>query len=484
MISFIWVSVPAGKFLMGSEEQVDIAPFADEAPQHRFELPVFSIARTPVTNAQYKVFVDATGHPRPGHWLQGRIPSGREDHPVTYVDWDDACAFCCWAGVRLPSEAEWEKVARSADGRLWPWGDRAPGPSRCNSANTFGDTTSVYAFPQGASPYGVLDLAGNACEWTSSLYRSYPYCPEDGRETRSSRAQRVVRGGTYNHAERYLRCASRQGFYPTARDVYTGFRVASSSPPASSIPFDWVPIPASGFFMGSHAPEHREHSLHAASPPASRHNQGRPCDFDNELPRHKPYLPAFRLAQTPVTNAQYRMFTDATGHPTPGHWAEGHIPSGLGNHPVTYVDWDQAQAFCAWAGARLPSEAEWEKAARGMQALEFPWGSQLPDQTLANFSQNPKETTTMPVGQHPQGASSFGALDMAGNVWEWVSSLYRPYPYQSDDGREDPHSRELRVLRGGSFYSDSPRYLRCAARSMSYPQRRRDHIGFRVVALS
>lgn len=101
--------------------------------------------------------------------------------------------------------------------------------------------------------------------------------------------------------------------------------------------------------------------------------------------------------------------------------------------------------------------------------------------TLANFGQDPKNGTTTPVGAYESGASSYGVLDMAGNVWEWVSSAYRPYPYSTEDGREESVLSEQRVLRGGSFYSDHSRYLRCATRSMSYPDRRRDHIGFRVV---
>jgi formylglycine-generating enzyme required for sulfatase activity len=91
-----------------------------------------------------------------------------------------------------------------------------------------------------------------------------------------------------------------------------------------------------------------------------------------------------------------------------------------------------------------------------------------------------KTEATTPVDQFPRGASPYGALDLAGNVWEWASSVYRAYPYDANDGREDLDSRAQRVLRGGSFYSPNENFIRCAARSLSYPQRRRDHIGFRV----
>lgn len=102
---------------------------------------------------------------------------------------------------------------------------------------------------------------------------------------------------------------------------------------------------------------------------------------------------------------------------------------------------------------------------------------------FANFGLIDKQGGTTPVGLYPDGVSPYGVLDMAGNVWEWVNSLYRPYPYDPDDGREDPDAVGTRVLRGGSFYSPSANYIRCATRSMSHPRRRRDHIGFRVARL-
>jgi formylglycine-generating enzyme required for sulfatase activity len=313
-------------------------------------------------------------------------------------------------------------------------------------------------------------MAGNVWEWTNSRYRPYPYRADDGRETLTPGGWRVVRGGSYNHDLRQIRCAARDGMAAGVRDVYIGFRVArDSSQQTLPSPLDlaWVTIPAGAFWLGSDA----------AAPVSAV--------LPSELPQHQLDLAEFRIAQTPVTNAAYAEFVGATGHLPPTHWLTGQPPARLANHPVTHVDWYDAQAFCQWAGVRLPTEAEWEKAARG-DALEenavriYPWGNAPPDQTLLNYRRSGKRTTTTPVDRYPCGASPYGVLDLAGNVWEWVSSAYAPYPYIAADGREDLQAPQQRVLRGGSFASPSAAYVRCAMRSLSYPTRRREHIGFRV----
>jgi formylglycine-generating enzyme required for sulfatase activity len=231
------VLIPAGEFLMGSDPQKDQDAYKNEQPQHTPYLPDYYIARTPVTNAQYLAFVQATGYEQPGHWKGGKPPAGKENHPVVYVSWDDAVAYCNWLSevtgrdYRLPSEAEWEKAARGTDGRIYPWGDEPPDEGRCNFGGKVGETMPVGQYsPQGDSPYGCADMAGNVWEWTRSLDRGYPYDPRDGREDLEAGRYglRVLRGGAFYYEARDIRCAYRNWYLSDVRSRGSGFRVLAS----------------------------------------------------------------------------------------------------------------------------------------------------------------------------------------------------------------------------------------------------------------
>jgi formylglycine-generating enzyme required for sulfatase activity len=235
------ILIPAGEFLMGSDPEKGERAYKAEIPQHILYLPDYYLAKTPVTNAQYATFVDATDHERPEYWRGGKPPRGEEDHPIANVTWHDGMAYCNWLAevtgkaYRLPSEAEWEKGARGTDGRIYPWGNEWD-PKRCNSSEGGrGDTTPVGAYPQGASPYGLLDMAGNAWEWCHSLHKSYPYNPQDGREDPEASGARVLRGGAFYDAERYVRCACRLRANPLKGENYYGFRICVAPGFASGI---------------------------------------------------------------------------------------------------------------------------------------------------------------------------------------------------------------------------------------------------------
>jgi formylglycine-generating enzyme required for sulfatase activity len=166
----------------------------------------------------------------------------------------------------------------------------------------------------------------------------------------------------------------------------------------------------------------------------------------DERPPARVRVEAFWIDHVEVTNARYDACVQAGACTLPAGPAFGDATKA--DHPVTIVSWAQAAAYCRWAGKRLPTEAEWEKAARGDDGRRYPWGSGFePERLNAGYTAG-----TAAVGSHPGGVSTHGVLDMAGNVWEWTASLYRPYPYDPGDGREDPAARGARVNRGGSWY--------------------------------
>jgi formylglycine-generating enzyme required for sulfatase activity len=200
----------------------------------------------------------------------------------------------------------------------------------------------------------------------------------------------------------------------------------------------------------------------------------------------KKYLPPFEISKYPITNMEYKRFVDATDYPQPEGWKDGFYPPGKGNHPVVYVSWFDAMAYCRWLSQvskaknkyRLPTEFEWEKAARGTDGREFPWGKTF-DKEKCNSSDSGIGGTS-PVGIFHNGVSPYGIFDAAGNVWEWTDSSYDFWdrikwkiPILKKDS--------VRVVRGGSWYYDVEYYFRCAFRDDDRPGIRIDVLGFRVV---
>ncbi|WKZ32279.1 MAG: formylglycine-generating enzyme family protein [Thermodesulfobacteriota bacterium] len=221
------VLVPAGEFTMGSDDW-----WPKSQPEHKVRLDSFYIDRYEVTNKRFKRFVDATGRSHPDHWKDGRIPDGKEDHPVVYVSWADADAFCKWEGKRLPTEQEWEKAARGTDGRTFPWGDKFDR----NKGNTpqYGneDTLPVGSFEDGKSPYGVYDMAGNAFEWTDSWFKPHPGNTHE--DENYGEIYKVLKGGSWYDCT-YYKCGisapvfNRIFFHTLTRNNNFGFRCAKDA---------------------------------------------------------------------------------------------------------------------------------------------------------------------------------------------------------------------------------------------------------------
>ncbi len=225
------VCVPAGDFLMGSTD-ADGNAYGDEMPQHTVYLDAYWIDQTEVTNAQYAQCVAAGVCRRPDSersWTRSSYYGSSQyaDFPVIEVSWDDAVDYCTWAGRQLPSEAQWEKAARGTDGRIYPWGNQAPNTNLLNYFNNLGDTTAVGSYPDGASPYGALDMAGNVWEWTADWYDSDYYSSRTTWRNPagpSSGDNRVLRGGSWNDSARAGRAALRGRVTPGSRASNLGFR--------------------------------------------------------------------------------------------------------------------------------------------------------------------------------------------------------------------------------------------------------------------
>jgi formylglycine-generating enzyme required for sulfatase activity len=204
--------------------------------------------------------------------------------------------------------------------------------------------------------------------------------------------------------------------------------------------------------------------------------------LEDERPRHKVWLDAYAMDRHEVTTGQYARFLAATGRKPPWLW-ETVNPDLHGDRPVIGVDWEDADAYCRWAGKRLPTEAEWEKAARGTDGRNFPWGNQPPTAELANHALGARfsySQALMPVGHYEKGRSPYGLDDMAGNVWEWVQDWYDGSYYEQSPERNPtgPEQGQLKVLRGGSW-SELPKYLLTYGRFKLPPGTRNSYTGFR-----
>jgi formylglycine-generating enzyme required for sulfatase activity len=499
----VMIFVPAGQFEMGSS----VEGAFDTMPAHTVYLDDFWIDKTEVTNEMFARFVENTGYVTDAEkegssndfrttnvefiwekvegmaWDHPDGPdsniSGKEDHPIVHVSWNDASAYCTWAGRRLPTEAEWEKAASwndvSGEKYAYPWGD-AFDQARLNFCDqncgyTFADTSlndgyaetsPVGSFPDGASPYGVLDMSGNVFEWVADWYSPdyYKNSPSSNPLGSGVGQTRVMRGGAWAINSYYLSSTRRWEWNPSFQHRALGFRCAlGTSPHIASLSGEMIDprgvimsfVPAGEFTMGS--------------------DESKLLNDIDEKPTHKVYLDAFYMDKYEVTNKLYKACVDAGACQPPLDFNSFTRPFYYGNsqfdkYPVLYVDWIMAKTYCKWRGGQLPTEAQWEKAARGTDARTHPWGEGIScDQ--ANYW--PKDDAcigdTTEVGTYESNVSPYGVYDMAGNVMEWVADWYSPTYYWDSPASNPlgPASGEERVFRGGSWMS-SDHDVRSASR--------------------
>jgi formylglycine-generating enzyme required for sulfatase activity len=537
------VYVPAGEFRMGSTEAEIEAMSSQceqglvdetycerqfyeyESPKHAVTLAGFWMDRTEVTNAQYALCVK-DGICKESHLVNDPIYN-QDDYPVAGLPWQDAADYCAWAGGRLPTEAEWEYAARGDEGHTYPWGNTFG----CAGGN-FGDdltqcddgyayTAPVGSFPAGASWCGAQDLAGNVWEWVSDHFGDYSSTAQTNPTGPTAEDRNILRGGSWGYGQAGVRAAYRYPVPPSADYLGVGFRcvvpLASPTttpmppidiPEPTSIPLDgsldniWV-RPADGMAMAYVPGGTFQMGSTDAEVDAALAQCRQVYDYCNlsfyglESPQHTVTLDSFWIDQNEVTNIQYHQCVEAGVCQVSTTCDQGE-PSfedmSKADHPVGCVSWNDAQAYCEWAGARLPTEAEWEYAARGPQGNIYPWGNTFDGNRLnycdakcehpwADRAIDDGYAESAPVGNYPDGASWCGPRDLAGNVAEWVADWLGDYSPEPQTNPTGPETGSEKVIRGNSWRFFRERF-RMAARAKIAPTNRYDKVGFRCAISS
>ncbi len=471
------VLVPAGCFRMGSE-----VGEADQQPVHEvcFEEP-FWLDRTEVTNGQFAAF---NGQAENASYFPG------DDRPREQITWIEAAAFCESRGARLPTEAEWEYAARGPDGWLYPWGNRVDATHALGFHNALGRTVPVGSIPYEPSWVGAVDLIGNVWEWVADWYGVYPQGPAVNPGGPVSGEYRVLRGGSWYRSPYadIFRATDRTRYAPQNRDGDFGFRcarsIAADAPPItpaepvpSPIPFDpeTASVPA-GAHNADWSPIIRAFDgVDMVLVPAGCFLMGdeKTTVLDDIRPVHRVcFEEPFWIDRTEVTNGQFAAFDGQAASPS--------AFSGE-NRPRETITWAEAAAFCESRGARLPTEAEWEYAARGPDALTYPWGN-VWDETRLIWNRTAQQGTA-DVGSRPGGAAWVGALDLGGNVWEWVADWYSPTLYATRAAGAinppGPAEGQYRVARGGGWSDFNAGWPSTYYRQYAVPSLGYDFFGFR-----
>jgi formylglycine-generating enzyme required for sulfatase activity len=356
-------------------------------------------------------------------------------------------------------------------------------------------------------------MAGNVWEWTSSIYRPYPYDSSDGRENISDTGSYVLRGGSWGDNNFALRVTKRDWFNETNELNSIGYRCAKSDGNTTPIPEAAVTPIKSATSTPTFGPTDTIVTTSTSSPSeitdtkvvpmmlvsAGKFIMGSESGNLNEKPSHDVFLDSYYIDKYEVSNFQYASCVDtgACNEPTDkrrwDYYRSIYVGDYFGNHefddyPVVNVNWYMAKVYCEWRGDRLPTEAEWEKAARGTDNRIYPWGDSLISCDYANFSLDCKGGPTL-IGDYEKGKSPYGVYDMLGNVLEWVADRYgyyyviSPLPVRNPLG---PQQGDFRIIRGSSYFSTAigdikqePVTTATTTRISLEPETSQEDLGFR-----
>jgi formylglycine-generating enzyme required for sulfatase activity len=436
--------VPAGEFPMGSNNGE-----SDERPVHTVHLDSYYIDKYEVTNAFYKACADAGVCQPPQnpssftlHNFYGKPEY--DNHPVMFMSWNMAKTYCEWRGAKLPTEAQWEKAARSTDERTYPWGEEID--QTFAKYEQDGGPSAVGSYEIGKSPYGTYDMAGNVAEWVEDWYSQtfYANSPVSNPSGPGSGVYRVHRGGTWYDVKEKVRTSERSFYMPDDVLDGFGFRCARPANETTATSTQQVTQVLSANTLAPVITDSK--GVEMVLVPAGEFTIGSDIGsgVDGEKPAHQEYLDAYYIDKYEVTNAFYKTCVDVGVCNPPyevNSYTHSTYYSEFDNYPVLYVDWKQAYSYCDWRGMGLPTEAQWEKAARGTDGRTYPWGEGI-DCNKANYDGCVGDATA--VGSYEDGKSPYGAYDLAGNVSEWVAGTY-----SAGSDRGTTH-----VLRGGSWFSN------------------------------
>lgn len=487
------IYIPAGIFRMGSDAA---EAKADEKNIHDVSLSSFIIDKYEVSNGQYTACVSKGACTAPASKASYRATSyygnpEYNDYPVIYVTWDQAEAYCEWAGMRLPTEAEWEYAARGTDALLYPWGNDYDSSLVNDASNGLYQTEPSGNRNKDISPFGVMDMGGNVSEWIWDLYSDSQYNTAVLQKNPAGPAQgyyHVFRGGSILAAKTFTRSSNRGSAAATSYAPDRGFRCASLVDQT-----DFREIKLSDELKASVPMPTQSQVARKGDLPQDQiraeggtFSMGSSMGRVDEVPVHNVTLSPFVIDKYEITNSKYAACVADGGCTAPAsnstlRHSDYYINEAYADYPVVNVTWQQAQAYCQWAGGRLPTEAEWEYAAGGSDGFAYPWGAQFIAANL-NYSGKGINDPEM-IGSSENDISPLGVMDMAGNVIEWVYDRYDAAYYSQSQNSTDPEgpiNGGYRVIRGAS-YQTSEYFARISSRYYAIEGSNSADRGFRCV---